>query len=78
MTQDEMDGLTPGQKVTIYTLDHKGHTGHIGMKSYDGTLTLRVPFTSHHEHASIYIPLAVILYWTEYLNEAGDPVMEKK
>jgi hypothetical protein len=75
MEQEQMDGLTPGQKVTVYTSNGKGHTGYVGMKSYDRTLTLRVPFSNHGEYASIFIPLAHVLYWTEYLNDAGDPKM---
>jgi hypothetical protein len=76
VVQEQLDGLTQGQRVTIYTSDGKGHTGFVGMRSYDYTITLRVPFSSHGEAALFFIPFAAILYWSEYLDASGDPIME--
>jgi len=74
VTEQEWTALEPGQKVTVYTVDHRAHTGSVSGITKPGAFTLRVDL-SQAECAEYTIQFAAILYWCEFFDEDGNPIM---
>lgn len=73
MTPAQLDSLSIGQKVTVYTVDHRAHTGYVGDRN-PAAITLHVTL-SPEEHAEFVIPLVCVLYWCEFFDAHDDPVL---